>query len=277
MTFFMRSSFCTECLFFFFHHFFFLDRIEITNRILTSNWVEKPPEFNGQNQIVLSGNYWKLNSKGGVHSRERKNCHRKITMALIQTVHPNSITLHVCKLKSHSAEVRACLCVRKISYRVKIRLRCKSMVSIVTFYVRTLNSMNRVPELTSAVEQNIYIICVEEYRSYRNGLELIYHDTDNGWTSVSISVNDTIWGVRMLLSYRALKSLNSTERIQPKIICATFNDNPCTPIISFYSPISTSDETGINTYKELYSLVRHIPKHNVLIIGGNMNAQRSKW
>ena len=35
---------------------------------------------------------------------------------------------------------------------------------------------------------------------------------------------------------------------------------------------NTSDETDIIAfYSELSSLVRHIPKHNVLMISGNMN------
>ena len=43
-----------------------------------------------------------------------------------------------------------------------------------------------------------------------------------------------------------------------------------TMIISSYSPINPSDETDLITfYNELSSLVRSIPKHNVLIIGGD--------
>ena len=57
---------------------------------------------------------------------------------------------------------------------------------------------------------------------------------------------------------------------------ATFNGNPCTTIIC-YSPTNASDETNLAAfYNELSSLVRSIPKHNVLIIGGDMNAQIGK-
>ena len=60
-------------------------------------------------------------------------------------------------------------------------------------------------------------------------------------------------------------------------MCATFNGNPYTTIVSYYSPITASDETDITTfYDELSSLARHIHKHNVLVIGGDMNAQRVK-
>ena len=52
---------------------------------------------------------------------------------------------------------------------------------------------------------------------------------------------------------------------------------PNTIIISCYSPTNVRDETDlIAFYNELFSLVRIIPKHNVLIIGGDMNAQIDK-
>ena len=52
---------------------------------------------------------------------------------------------------------------------------------------------------------------------------------------------------------------------------ATFKSNLGKRIISCYSPTNVSDETDLDTfYNELYSLVRSVPKHNVLIIGGNI-------
>ena len=57
----------------------------------------------------------------------------------------------------------------------------------------------------------------------------------------------------------------------------TFNGNPRATIISCYSPSNVSEETKLVTfYDELSSLVRSIPKHNVLVIGGDMNAQIGK-
>ena len=81
----------------------------------------------------------------------------------------------------------------------------------------------------------------------------------------------------MLIGPRALKSLNSIEKIQPRVMVTMFNSNPSTTIISYYSPTNASDETDLDTfYKELSSLVRSIPKHNVLIIGRDMNAEIGK-
>ena len=90
-------------------------------------------------------------------------------------------------------------------------------------------------------------------------------------------VNAVRGDVRMLLSSRALKSPNSIDKIQSRMMVATFNGNPSTTITSSYSPTNVSDETDLNTfYNELSFLVRSIRKHNVLIIGGDMNAQIAK-
>ena len=55
-------------------------------------------------------------------------------------------------------------------------------------------------------------------------------------------------GVGMLLSPRALKSLNSIEKIQLKMMCTTFNDKPCISIVSSYSPTSISDKMNITIF-----------------------------
>ena len=91
------------------------------------------------------------------------------------------------------------------------------------------------------------------------------------------TVNATVGGVGMIIGPRALKTLNSIERIQPRMMAATFNGNPKATIISCYSPTNVSEETELVTfYEELSSLVRSIPKHNLLVISGNMNAQIGK-
>ena len=86
-----------------------------------------------------------------------------------------------------------------------------------------------------------------------------------------------IGSVGILIGPWALKFLNSIEKIQPRMMVATFNGNPSATIISCYSPINVSEETDLITfYNELSSLVRSNLKHIVLIIGGDMNAQIGK-
>ena len=91
------------------------------------------------------------------------------------------------------------------------------------------------------------------------------------------SVNATVGGVRMLIGPRALKTLDSIERIQPRMMAATFNGNPRVTINSCYSPTNVREETEpVAFYDELSSLERSIPKHNILIISGDMDAQIGK-
>ena len=159
-------------------------------------------------------------------------------------------------------------------------MKCKQTTLISTFNVRTLNTINQLPELVaSAIALNIHVICVQEHRFHHEDLDLKHHETGKGWTFISASAwkntnNSTIGGVGMLLSPTALKSLNNIEKIQPRLIIATFNGNPATYIISCYSPTNISEEEEVSLfYQELSSLVRQVPKHNVLIIGGDMNSQ----
>ena len=78
----------------------------------------------------------------------------------------------------------------------------------------------------------------------------------------------------MLIGPRALKNLNSIEKIQPRMLAATFNDNPRAAIIFCYNPTNISEETErVACYDELSSLVHSILKHKLLVIGGDMNAQ----
>ena len=78
----------------------------------------------------------------------------------------------------------------------------------------------------------------------------------------------------MLLSPCSLESQNSLEKIQLRMICDSFNGKLCTTIFFSNSSTNVTAETDIITfYNELSSFDWHIPKHNVLIIGWDMNAQ----
>ena len=205
-------------------------------------------------------------------------------MTHTQTTYINRIALRAGKKGVHPAEVEALASVfEKSATELKQKLlKCKQTIQIATFNVRTLNRIGQLSELTaSAVEHKIDIICIQEHR-YTHTEDIKYHETGNGWMLVTVSawknsVNASVGGVGMLIGPRALKTLNSIERIQPRMMVATFNGNPKATIISCYSPTNVSEETELVTfYEELSSLVRSIPKHNLLVIGGDMNAQIGK-
>ena len=76
---------------------------------------------------------------------------------------------------------------------------------------------------------------------------------------------------------KSVKTLNGIERIQPRMMAAMFNGNPRATIISCYSLTDVSEETElVAIYDGLSSLVRSIPRYNVLVIGGDMDAQIAK-
>ena len=204
-------------------------------------------------------------------------------MTHTQNTYTNRITLCAAEKGVRPAEVGALASVFEKSAtelkRLKL-LKFKQTLQIATFNVRTLNRIGQLPELiTSAVEHKIDIICIQEHRyTYTEDI----NETGNGWTFVTVSawknsVNAAVGGVGMLIGPRALKTLNSIEKIQPRMMAATFNGNPRATIISCYSPTNVSEETELVTfYDELSSLVHSIPKHNMLVIGGDMNAQIGK-
>ena len=209
-------------------------------------------------------------------------------MTHTQTTYTNRITLSAGKKGARPAEVGALASVfeksateLKRSKLLKL-LKCKQTLQIATFNVRTLNRIGQLPELiASAEEHKIDIICIQEHR-YTHTEDIKYHETGNGWSLITVSawknsVNAAAGGVGLLIGPRALKTLNSIEKIQPRMMAATFNGNPRATIISCYSRTNVSEETELVTfYDELFSLVCSIPKHNMLVIGGDMNAQIGK-
>ena len=81
-------------------------------------------------------------------------------------------------------------------------------------------------------------------------------------------------GCRYAYRTTSQKSLNNIEKIQPRMMVATFDSNPSATIIFCYSPPNFREETDlIAFYNELSSLVHSTPKRNVQIIGGDMNSQ----
>ena len=151
------------------------------------------------------------------------------------------------------------------------------------FNGRNFDRIDQLPELTvSAIYHNRDTVCVLEHRYHHSEEDIKYFNSSNGWTFVSASawknfVIPVIRGVGMLIGPPVLKLLNNIDKIQPKMMIVMFNDKAGTTIISSNNPTNASDETDVDAfYNELSSLVRSIPKHNVLIIGGYTNALLSK-
>ena len=201
--------------------------------------------------LVRSGNYC-CSSIRVASIEENKNSHRKITTTHTQTTYTNRIALRTGKKGARLAEVGALASVFEKSatgLKQSKLLKCKQTLQIATFNVRTLNRIGQLPELiASAEEHKINIICIQEHR-YTHTEDIKYHKTGNGWSLVTVSawknsVNATVGGVGLLIGPRTLKTLNSIEKIQPRMMAATFNGNPRATIISCDSPTNVSEETS---------------------------------
>ena len=185
--------------------------------------------FNGQVQIVWSGNYC-CSSIRVVSIYENKKSHRKIAMMHTQTPCPIRIGLCMGKKGACPAEVGVLASVfKKSTTELKLKqklLKCKHTIQIVTFNVRTLNRIGQLPKLTaSAIDHDIDIICIQEHRYTHSG-DIKYHDTGNGWTLATASawkktVNAMIRGIVMLKEPWALKSLSNIQKIKPRMMIAT--------------------------------------------------------
>ena len=166
-------------------------------------------------------------------------------MTHTQTTYINRIALHAGKKGARPAEVGALASVfEKSATELKLKqklLKYKQTIQIATFNVRTLNRIGQPPELiASAVEHKIDIICIQEHR-YTHTEDIKYHQTGNEWALATVSAwknsgNATVGGVGMLIGPKVIKTLNSIERIQPRMMTATFNGKPRATIISCYSP-----------------------------------------
>ena len=73
----------------------------------------------------------------------------------------------------------------KLYSKLKL-LRCKNTIHIATISVRTMNTVNQLPELTAfAVEHNVDIICMQKHWYCHSEQEIKFYDT--GWMFVSVS------------------------------------------------------------------------------------------
>ena len=93
------------------------------------------------------------------------------TMNLIQTVCSNRIALRAGKQEVHSAEIGFDPSVQRSATELIPKpklLRCKNIVNITIFNVRTLNTLNQLPELlTYAAEHSKDTVCTE-HRYYHS-------------------------------------------------------------------------------------------------------------
>lgn len=158
-------------------------------------------------------------------------------------------------------------------------IRRMTPFNISTFNVRTINHVSKKEELLHhALQYNIDVICLQEHRTHHP--EVLMQEKTGAYLLVTASaekntINATVRGVGFLLSPRAQKACHNINKINERIVVLTLLGNPQTTVICCYSPTNeeryTSDTE--NFYKTLSTAVADVPAHNLLIIGGDFNAQ----
>ena len=142
----------------------------------------------------------------------------------------------------------------------------------------------RIPELRAlAQEQNIDIICVQEHWLCQEETvaEVDNIDVGNNWTFACSSAekndaNTSRGGIGKLLSPSAFQCLSQVQKVNSRIMTATFSGNPQVTIICCYSLTNAdSEEVKQELYDSLETITRNDPTHNVTIVGGDMNAKLS--
>ena len=158
-------------------------------------------------------------------------------------------------------------------------LRPKKSINIATFNVRTLSTDCKMQELIANAElHNIDIMSLQEHRHYHEEVDIRYQNIGK-WTLITSSatknsINATIGGVGFLISPKAKAALNYVSKVSSRIIVANFNSNPSLTTISCYSPTNCADVDNVEVfYEDLTEVISNTPKHNMLMIGGDFNAQ----
>ena len=126
----------------------------------------------------------------------------------------------------------------------------------------------------TALVHSIGIVCVQEHRYLHSELEIKYHDIGICMEKLCQrrrrGCRDASQSTHPKISQQHRKNTTKNDR-------TTFNGNPSTMIISCYSLTNVNDKKDLNTfYNDISSLVRIIPKHNVLVIKVDIISQIGK-
>ena len=161
-------------------------------------------------------------------------------------------------------------------------LKSKKTFKIGTINTQTLQKVWKIPELIATAEKTGQeVICIQEHRFVHLDVDIKEH-TFGKWKLLTCSawrnsINAAIGGVGILINLRAYNAIKSIDMISNRIVAIHFMGNPLTTVISCYSPTNMSDQEETERfYVDLTSYTRHIPKHNVLVIGGDFNAHLGK-
>ena len=109
-----------------------------------------------------------------------------------------------------------------------------------TFNVRSLNSNEKIGELTALAEgKGIFIVCLQEHRKFHDSGDVQYTDVGKGWILATsscwrTSVNSYVGALGMVLRPSAYNYLeDDVVVVNSRILVADLSGNPATTIREF--------------------------------------------
>ena len=150
--------------------------------------------------------------------------------------------------------------------------------TISTFNTTTLNSPAKKEELAhDASQYGIDIIGLQEHRVAHS--DALLQESLNGYTLITSSAwknqrNAATGGLGFLISTRTLKFCLSICSHSERIMGISLLGNPTTAVLCCYRPHNEQVEEAVTPfYQKLSTAINTFPAHNLLMIGGDLNAQ----
>jgi len=148
---------------------------------------------------------------------------------------------------------------------------------ISTYNVHTLLD-NRIYELTAGCqEKSIDLVAIQEHRWNTSKDIDTFWTEEKSWAMIYATAIDGRGGIGILMNKSMAERVIDYHKISHRIMKATFNGNPKMTFISAHAPHgSYPHDIRKQFYDSLTDTIQAVPLHDILIIGGDLNAQLGK-
>ena len=168
--------------------------------------------------------------------------------------------------------------------RVKL-LGCRHYLYVATTNVRTIRLDSKRQELMNNCEKTpVSILGIVDHKIVHEDPEvLVSYQHFGKYTLITTSAwrnanNAAAGGVGLVVNKNAESALAEVKSWNERILIAHFIGNgfPALTIVVHYSPVEGSDNTEEH-YKNLLAAIDKIPKHNVLLVVGDLGENIAKF